>query len=129
MAISLHCFVGVSQEEDLRDHLWVYERMSLFSGFHPFSCLQALSRKLQINADFSGDFDDVGRLSAGCVDTAKIMSLGSQVLLNHSGDQNGLLGRIHANTTEEFLFPVIIFLKFLFFSVYFVMLSKQQPFC
>lgn len=30
VAISLHCFVSVPQEKDLRDHIWVYERMSLF---------------------------------------------------------------------------------------------------
>lgn len=77
-------------------HLGV-EVVPLFMTFIRFPSLQALSTVLQINADYSGDFD-FGYLSAGWFYTAKIMSLSSQVLLNHSGDQNGLLGRIHTNS-------------------------------
>lgn len=76
--------------------LGVGEVVPLFMTFIRFPSLQALSTVLQINADYSGDFD-FGYLSAGWFYT-KIMSLSSQVLLNHSGDQNGLLGQIHINS-------------------------------
>lgn len=76
------------------------ERMFLFYGIHLSYCLQDLSKKLQINANFSVDFDDAGYLSTGWIDTAKVCLLSSQVLLNCSGDQNGSLGHIHTNSFQ-----------------------------
>lgn len=72
---------------------------------------------LQINTNFCGTFDDVGALTAVWVDTAKIMPLSSQVLINYSDDQNGFLGRVHSSKLlEKFLFPLTIFFSELLFS-------------
>lgn len=87
-----------------------------FCGFHPFSCLHALSTVLQIN--FCGSFDDVGCLPGVWVDTAKIMSLSNQVLLDRSDDQNGLLGQIHSSSLwRNFCSLLWFFSTLLLFSV------------
>lgn len=71
---------------------------------------------LQIN--FCGSFDDVGCLPGVWVDTAKIMSLSNQVLLDHSDDQNGLLGQIHNSSLWRNFYSLLrFFSKILLFSV------------